>query len=311
MLTSTSALPGITYYWEGPGGFTSTQQNVSISNVNTPNAGTYRAFTVVGGNCYSTGSEVVLSVGLLPSPAGNILTTATECKEATVFFVPFINNATNYEWTFPNGINIFSGNNTNNIAVTFDGYIGSFDLQVRGFNTCGTTAFSAPLNVNTCFCRDVRNTNDGGLSSLRNAVGCALPGDTIIIEDAIVGQNINISSGPILIGNSLTIQPGSENGFRGNDNIFSRNYFNTDRVSISNNTNGEIFNILSGKTLILNKVDLYVGDNVDAKGILNSGVLSLKDTYIYQMPGAIGTALINQPGGTVNVQGYSKILIEE
>jgi len=311
MLSASSGQPNISYYWNGPNGFTSTLQNLTFNNLSPSNAGNYKVFTVLDGNCYSLPADVDISVGQLPSLPGSILTTATECKEATVFFVPFINNATNYQWTFPNGINIFAGNNTNNISVTFEGYIGSFDLQVRGSNSCGTTTYSVPLNVNTCFCRDVRNTNDGGLSSLRNAVGCSMPGDTIPIDDAIAGQNINITSGPIPINNNVTIQPGSENELRGNNDFASRNFLNVDRLSISNNTSGEIFNILSGKTLVLNKVDLYVGENVDAKGILNSGILNLKDTYIYQKPGSIGTALINQAGGTVNIQGYSKILIDE
>lgn len=311
MLTSSSASPGITYYWEGPSGFNSTQQNITISNVNTTNAGTYKSYAVVSGNCLSTASEVELSVVLLPSSAGNILTTATECKDATVFFVPFINNATNYEWTFPSGINIFAGNNTNNISVTFAGYIGSFNLQVRGSNTCGTSAFSAPLNVNTCFCRDVRNTNDGGLSSLRNAVGCANPNDTIMVDPLIIGQNINISSGFISINNNLTLQPPSENGFQSDVSTQNRYLSNPERLSIVNTTNEEIFRVQPGKSLILNKVDLFVGNEIEAVGVLNSGNLTLKDTHIYQNINFDGTAIINQPGGSILIQGQTKILKEE
>ncbi|MBK9255785.1 MAG: PKD domain-containing protein [Saprospiraceae bacterium] len=310
MLTSSSNLPGITYYWEGPDGFSSTQQNVTISNVGIPNAGLYKAFAVVDGNCYSMGSEVELSVGLLPTLPGDILTTATECKEATVFFVPFINNATNYEWTFPNGITIFAGNNTNNIAVTFDGYIGSFDLQVRGSNACGTTIYSTPLNVNTCFCRDVKNVNDGGLSSLRNAIGCANPVDTIQFDNQVIGQTINISSGALTINKNIVIRPNDDNDLTGNGELF-RGVFNNDRVIISNNTSGPVFNVLNGSSLILNQVDLYVGEDENAHGIITSGILILNDTHIYQKPGAVGTALTANPGADVSILGSTKVLIEE
>jgi PKD repeat protein len=310
MLTASSAEPGITYYWEGPGGFTSTQQNITINNVNVPNQGIYKAYTVVGGNCYSSGSEVDLAVGLLPTSPGTILTTATECTESTVFFVPYINNATNYEWTFPPGITIFAGNNTNNIAVTFDGYIGSFNLQVRGSNTCGISPFSAPLNVNTCFCRDVANLNDGGLSSLRNAIGCADPMDTIQFDNQIIGQMINITSGTLTINKNIVIGPNSNNGFNGNGGLF-RGVSSMDRVIISNNTSGAIFNVLNGSSLVLDQVDLHVGADENAKGITTSGVLVLDNTHVYQNPGPVGTAIIANPGASVSILGDSKVLIDD
>jgi PKD repeat protein len=301
---------GITYFWEGPGGFTSTQKDLSFPDVMGVNAGTYKAFTVLDGNCYSIPAAVVLVVDSLPADAGTIYSTATECKESTVFFVPFINNATNYEWTFPGGISIFSGNNTNNIAVTFEGFIGSFDLRVRGSNSCGTAEFSGPLNVNTCFCREVKNGNDGGLASLRNAVGCANPVDTIDFAPAVLGQFINISTGAIEINKDIVIQPGDSGNFNGTEELL-RGFSTDERIIIINNSSDPIFNVAAGKSLKLSKVDLYVGEEEEAKGIITSGTLTLKDTSIFQKPGPVGTAVISNPGASIFIEGSTNVLIED
>jgi len=50
---------------------------------------------------------------------------------------------------------------------------------------------------------------------------------------------------------------------------------------------------------------------IEAVGVLNSGNLTLKDTNIYQNINFDGTAIINQPGGSILIQGQTKILKEE
>jgi hypothetical protein len=60
---------GATYSWTGPGGFTSTQQNPSITNVQVSQGGTYTVTVTSGGGC-----TVVTSVNatVTPPPAGGL-----------------------------------------------------------------------------------------------------------------------------------------------------------------------------------------------------------------------------------------------
>jgi gliding motility-associated-like protein len=74
------AIPGATYNWSGPGGFTSTQQNPTISNVTSANAGTYSLFVTVNG-CAST--TVTADVVVNPPPVANAGKNQTVCTNAT------------------------------------------------------------------------------------------------------------------------------------------------------------------------------------------------------------------------------------
>lgn len=66
LLFATCATPGVTYSWDGPSGFTSTEQNPTIPNVPLTAAGTYTV-TVRRGLCTNSGTTVV-DVRLKPNP---------------------------------------------------------------------------------------------------------------------------------------------------------------------------------------------------------------------------------------------------
>lgn len=61
----TPAVPNATYNWSGPNGFTSTQQNPTISNATAANSGTYNLFITID-NCNSITSSVSVVVDPLP-----------------------------------------------------------------------------------------------------------------------------------------------------------------------------------------------------------------------------------------------------
>lgn len=56
-----SNVPGATYYWTGPNGFTSTQQNPSIPNASQNNAGTYTVVAIANG-CTSSVATVTVVI---------------------------------------------------------------------------------------------------------------------------------------------------------------------------------------------------------------------------------------------------------
>lgn len=54
----------------------------------------------------------------------------------------------------------------------------------------------------------VVNTNDSGVGSLRKAIECAENGDTIFFAPAVIGQVIQLTSGPIQINKNIHIIQG-------------------------------------------------------------------------------------------------------
>jgi len=79
-LTATSSTSGVTFKWSGPNGFTSTNQNPSITNVSSSASGTYSVtVTLVG--CTSAATNVVVVVSQTPSTP--IVSTPVEyCQNA-------------------------------------------------------------------------------------------------------------------------------------------------------------------------------------------------------------------------------------
>jgi hypothetical protein len=52
----------------------------------------------------------------------------------------------------------------------------------------------------------VINTNDSGAGSLRETIGCAIAGSTIIFHPSLLDQTITLTSGEIVIDKNITYQ---------------------------------------------------------------------------------------------------------
>ena len=169
-LSGFSSQPNITYYWEGPNGYTSNQQNPVIANATPEMEGFYMLYAVKDGDCFSDPDYVEVIVNPLPLDAEDIISSGASCQDTStvVYFVPPIPNAYQYEWTFPDSVVILAGNNTNNIAINYSNYLGNFDLKVRGSNLCGIGNWSSVLPVDvevppvsTCPGDTTINASDG------------------------------------------------------------------------------------------------------------------------------------------------------
>lgn len=96
-LTATT-VPGATYSWTGPNGFTSTDQNPIIPNAQPANAGTYSVTTNVGG-CSSTANTTSVVINPGPTIALGTITNPTTCS-ATNGSIQVTGSATgNLTWT--------------------------------------------------------------------------------------------------------------------------------------------------------------------------------------------------------------------
>lgn len=61
-----ASVAGVTYHWSGPNGYSSTQQNPTISNVTLARGGTYSVYATIG-NCTGPTQSVTLVVNPIPS----------------------------------------------------------------------------------------------------------------------------------------------------------------------------------------------------------------------------------------------------
>ena len=98
----------------------------------------------------------------------------------------------------------------------------------------------------------VINTNDSGAGSLRQALADANDGDTINFDAAVTGT-ITLTSGELLVNDSITINgPGA--------NI----------LAVNGNAASRVFHISSGKTVIISGLTITNGGVVpNGGGILN------------------------------------------
>lgn len=147
-------IQAITYIWTVPAGATITSgQDTRQITVNYSTTAVNGKITVKGNNSYGDGStsELNIFVSDLPEAAEPIQGKDKVCNGdiSVNYFVPVIIRAEYYEWTFPSGVNIVSGDKTNNITVDVSSSAISGDIKVKAHNYCGDgTEAILPLTVN-------------------------------------------------------------------------------------------------------------------------------------------------------------------
>jgi uncharacterized repeat protein (TIGR03803 family) len=130
-----SDVPGATYSWTGPGGFTSTEQNPQIIAPG-PASGLYSVTVTVDG-CVSPPATTSVIVRPLPSAAMSAPSSICPSSSGNVASVPSAGTGATYIWTIGNGT-ITAGAGTS--AITFAaGPSGSvqIDVTVTDGNGCG------------------------------------------------------------------------------------------------------------------------------------------------------------------------------
>ncbi|MHC1775287.1 MAG: beta strand repeat-containing protein [Lentimicrobium sp.] len=132
-----SGLPnGMTSYtWSGPDGFTSTDQNPSIINVNLAAAGTY-TLTVADGNSCSAQATTDVVINALPSPSAS--SNSPVCEGATLNLSGLPNGMTSYTWSGPDG---FTSTDQNPSIINVNlAAAGTYTLTVADGNSCSAQA---------------------------------------------------------------------------------------------------------------------------------------------------------------------------
>ncbi len=105
---STGTFPGATYQWTGPSGFSSTDQNPVLPNVNTNNQGTYSVIVDFGscGSAIGSTSVTVNSTPATPTAGSN----SPLCVGSTLNLTAANISGATYSWTGPDGFTSTSQN---------------------------------------------------------------------------------------------------------------------------------------------------------------------------------------------------------
>lgn len=173
LLLSASTIPGATYSWTGPNGFTSTQQNPTVStNATTAMSGTYTVIattTATGCSSYPGTTSVVIN----QASAGS---NSPICSNGSLSLTASTIPGASYFWTGPNG---FSSTEQNPII-----------------NTNTTSAMAGVYSVYTTV----------------NGCTSPTPGSTTVIINPLPSTPIMSNNGPVCVGNQLSLTASTLSG---------------------------------------------------------------------------------------------------
>jgi len=142
---STGLVSGATYNWSGPNGFSSTNQNPSVTNVGTADAGTYSLNITVSG-CTSATQTVNVIINTPPPATLSPTSNSPVCTGQTLnLSIGSITSAT-YSWSGPNTFTSSLQNPTiGNIQLSGAG-VYTVTATVPGCGASGTGTVSVVVN---------------------------------------------------------------------------------------------------------------------------------------------------------------------
>jgi hypothetical protein len=168
------------------------------------------------------------------------------------------------------------------------GFAGWTGPVVAPANATTTVTMTGPVSVTATFCPmtvAVANAADSGPGSLRQAIADVCPGGTVTIGDALPGQTLVLTGGPLQIGKHLNIVGPGANQF-----------------AISGNHVSRVFTVGTGFTVSITGLTIENGTAFGG-GIHNSGLLTVQGCTIRgnSAPGASAGGIFN------NVNALAKI----
>ncbi len=140
---NSTAVPGGSYSWTGPNGFTSGNQNPTINNATTAADGIY-SLTVTVSGCASTASTVGVTVNPAPIATPGAVST-TICSGDDIELTSNLVSGATYSWTGPNGFTSSDQNPTiNGAGVNADG---TYSLTIT-VGSCSSSTETVDITVN-------------------------------------------------------------------------------------------------------------------------------------------------------------------
>jgi gliding motility-associated-like protein len=186
-LTNNNTLPNSIYMWTGPNGFTSTQQNISFSNLNYSDTGKYILNVSLNGCEVKDSSVIVLKE--IPIISFNALQNICEDENA------FIINA--FENTGIAGNGIFNGNGISNVGL-FSPSTAGVGLHTIQYNfTANNGCNATKQQIIEVYAKPIVNAGNNIVIIQNNT---AVLNATVIGNDSIIKwtPNYNLSSNTVL-----------------------------------------------------------------------------------------------------------------
>lgn len=159
-------IPGASYSWSGPNGFSSSQQNPSIPNATTAASGTYTV-TVTAGGCSGQSFTTQATVSAAPA-APSLGSNSPVVLGSTINLTAGTIAGATYNWSGPNSFSSTQQNPSISNATNADSGVYSCFVVVNG---CTSTVATISVSVNTVnhqiFTSSGTFTVPGGVTSVR------------------------------------------------------------------------------------------------------------------------------------------------
>ena len=131
-------------------------------------------------------------------------------------------------------------------------------------------------------CGMVTSTADSGIGSLRDALSCVSDGDTVRFSQAINGETIQLTSGPLVLNKDVVILANPQQD-----------------LTINGSATNRVFNVISQFDTEIHGLTLMGGTANNGSCIKNSGSLVLNQMVLKQPGGQSGRQLLNNVGELV------------
>jgi gliding motility-associated-like protein len=182
---TTPTIPGASYLWTGPNGFTSNLQNPIINNVQLAAAGQYSLVITVNG-CSSDAGTV--NVIILPTPAAPVATNnGPLCAGNTLILTANTIAGATYSWTGPNSF-------TSSLQ----------NPSIANITTAGGGVYAVTVTVDGC---------------------TSAAGTITVVVNAIPAAPVVTTNGPVCEGSAINLSvnniPGTTYTWTGPNNFFS------------------------------------------------------------------------------------------
>jgi len=178
-LTATD-VPGATYNWTGPNGFSADTQNPSVPNANVSITGTY-SVTIQIGSCISNPSTTIVSISPIPSAPG-AANNGPICAGTSINLTATGVSGASFNWIGPDGFTSISQNPVISNASANASGIYSVTQSISG---CSSTAATTTVTINSA-------PNAPTVTS--NSPVCA--GSTIVISAPTIQNVVYSWTGP-------------------------------------------------------------------------------------------------------------------
>ena len=220
-----TASGGNSYTWSGPNGYTSTDQNPIITNVQTTSSGTYQVNVTDVNNCTSSSS---INVVVNNPPTATVASNSPVCVGTSIALTA--SGGISYTWSGPNGYTSTDQNPviTNGMATSG----GTYQVTVTDAQSCTNTAsilvsvLPKPFaiissNSPVCVGSDLRLQLSGGISYLWSGplnfssitqnpiISGSTTANSGVYQAIVTGQNgcTTTVTTDVIISGQLTINP--------------------------------------------------------------------------------------------------------